>query len=196
MRALIQAVIPDSAISNATVDAAIKVAHEVFPMEYFIDFTDEATITLATSTWEYALPETSNVSTFVLIRQIWMESATAGLFQDVIPKHLWRPTYDGVGVWQIVFARDFVPTNGRKLRIEGQVRYTTPSGDSSVITLHNGWVIQYVLGLLHAREGGSDSSMAAWHQRMAAFHMAEADKITDNINGRAKPDSVLVPGVV
>lgn len=195
MRAQIQAIIPDAAISNARVNSAIQTAHEVFPVDYLVDHVDE-TLTLVTDTWEYALPETSSVSTFVRVSKIWLESSTAGLFDRVIPDHLYRPTYDGTGVWQIVFARDFNPISGRKLRIEGQKRYTTPSGDSDVITLHNGWVMHYAMGLLHASEGGSDSSMAAWHQRMTAFHMAEADKIVDNIPNRAKPGSVAVPGVI
>jgi hypothetical protein len=196
MRAQIQAIIPDVAISNARVTSVIQTAHEVFPMEYLVDHVDESSITLATDTWEYALPETSNVSTFVRINGLWLESATAGLFDSFIPAHMWRPTYDGSGVWQIVFVRDWNPVSGRKIRIEGQKRYSIPSGDSDVVTLHNGWVIQYSAGLLHASQGGSDSSMASWHQRMAAFHMAEADKIVDNINNRAKPGSVAVPGVI
>ncbi len=195
LRARIQVLIPDVAVANADVTSAIQTAHEVFPMDYFVDHTDES-LTLATDTWEYALPLTSAVSTFVLIRNVWLESSTAGLFDGVIPNGLWRPTFDGVATWQLVFARVFNPISGRKLRIEGQKRYTTPALDTDVITLHNGWVIQYAAGLLHASRGGSDSSMAAWHQRMAQFHMAEAQKIEANINNRARPGSVAVPGVI
>lgn len=196
-RARIQALIPDAAISNANVNSAIQTAHEVFPMEYLLDYSDENAITLATNTWEYVLPQDNDlVSIFVLIHNIWMESSTAGVFDSVIPQHLWRPTWDGASAWGLVFSRQFTPIDGRQLLIEGQMRYVTPSADGDIITLHNGWVIQYACGLLHAREGGSDSSMAAWHQRMAGFHMTEAQKIEDNMNNRARPDSVQVPGVI
>lgn len=195
MRARIQVLIPDAAIANADVTSAIQTAHEVFPMEFFVDHTDES-LTLATDTYDYALPETSSVSTFAMIREIWIESETAGRFDAVIDPQLWRVDYDGVGVWNLHIDRRFLPIDGRALRIIGQKRYTTPSGDNDVITLHNGWVIQYAAGLIHAAQGGTDSTMAAWHQRMAAFHMAEAAKIEDNLNNRAYPGSYIVPGVL
>lgn len=194
-RARIQVLIPDAAIADADVTSAIQTAHELFPMEYFVDHTDES-LTLATDTYDYALPETSNVSTFVTIRHVWIESETADLFKAVIDPLLWRVDYDGAGVWNLHIDHRFNPIAGRTLRIVGQKRYTTPSVDADVITLHNGWVIQYATGLLHAAQGGSDSSMATWHQRMAAFHMAEAGKIEDNLNNRAYPGAYLVPGVI
>ena len=195
MRARIQALVPDAAISDARVNSAIQTAHDVFPMEYFIDHTDE-TLTLATDTWEYALPETASVSTFVAIKEIWIESTTADQFDRVLPNHLWRVDYDGSGAWTIVIDPRWLPLDGRSLRIVGQKRYSTPSGDNDVITLHNGWLIQYTLGLVHASQGGTDSDMATWHQRMASFHMAEAQKIEDNMNNRILPGSKLVPGVI
>ena len=196
LRARVQGLIPDNAISDARVNNAIQVAHEVFPMDFFVDHTDEASVTLLTDTWEYALPETSSVSTFVTIHEVKRESSTAGIFEDIIPDHLWRVDYDGSGVWNLVFDRKLEIVPSRKIRIKGQKRYTTPSADGDVITLHNGWVIQYVLGLLHAAQGGSSSDMATWHQRMASFHMEEAQKIEDNINNRAYPGSKLVPGAI
>ena len=196
MRARIQVLVPDNAIAAADLTSVIQTAHELFPMEFFVDHVDETSITLATDTWEYTLPETSNVSTFVRIHEVRMESETAGLFDTVIPMHLFQLTYDGSGVWQIVFDRRFEPISGRKLRISGQKRYSTPSGDSDVVTLHNGWVIAYATALIHAAQGGTTSDMANWHQRMAGQFFENAERMVDNINNRAKPGSVSVPGVI
>ena len=191
----ISVLVPDNAIAAADITSAIQTAHEVFPMEFFVDHTSEA-VSLLADTWEYALPETASVSAFVTIRDIWIESSTAGLFTDYLPRNLWRVNYDGTGVWELQLDHRVSPIAGRKLRIVGQKRYTTPSADSDVITLHNGWVIQYAAALLHAAQGGTESDMSTWHQRMASFHMTEAQKIEDNMNNRAYPDSYRVPGVL
>jgi hypothetical protein len=196
IRAAVQNLVPDAAISNARMDSFIQTAQEVFPMEYFVDHTDESSITLISETWEYALPETSSVSTFVAINAVWIESSTAGQFYELIPDHLYLLRYDGSGVWQLVLDHRVTPIDGRKIRIEGQKRYIKSSGDSDVVTLHNGWVIQYAAGLAHASQGGTESDMSTWHQRMASFHMAEATKLEDNMNNRARPGATLVPGVI
>ena len=194
MRAQIAVLIPDASIANTDIDSAIQTVHQVFPGDFFIAHTSEA-LTLATDTWEYALPETLSVSSFVTIREIWLESSTAGLFTEVIPDHLWRVNYDGSGVWELQLDRRFSPIAGRKLRIIGQRKYTIPSLDADVIELHNGWVMQYALGLLHASRGGTSSDLAAWHRQMAMMHFGVAEQIANNINNRALPGTTLVPGV-
>jgi len=195
LRTVILSMIPDASIANGDVDNAITAAHLMFPGNYFVDCIDESTITLATDNYEYDLPETSGVSTFVYIYGIWVESETAGLFEAELPHHLWTAEQLSATSWQLRLSRAVPILNGRKLRIVGQRKYVTPAVDGDEVELHEGWVLQYALAMLHSSRGGSGSDMAAWHRQMSMAHFQAAADVADNVDNRVRPGSVPVPGV-
>ena len=194
LRTKIADLIPDASIGNAHIDSWIKAAHLMFPGTYFVDHQDE-TVVIAASTYEYNL---GSPATFATVHRITIEGSTAGVFdggQLDLGNHcsfLWNGTSHFLQLKKSV--NDAI-TAGRKLRIEGQKKYTIPSADGSNIELHNGWVLNYVLYLAHQSRGGSGSDLASWHQRMAGVFYQAAKDIEDNIPNRGYPGAVLLPGV-
>ena len=196
LAALVATLIPDASIASTDIISWIEAAHTMFPGQMFVDYSDETSITVAEATYEYALPETMNVSTFVAIQKIQLETEIAGYFGGQLPyPNIWQVDFDGAGVWTLKLAKDYPLTTGRKLRITGQRKFVVPTADGSVIELDAGWLLNYVLFLGHSSRGGSSSDLAAWHQRMAGVYYQGARDIESRMVNRIHPGSVLVPGV-
>ncbi len=87
---------------------------------------DDESLTLASPTLSYTVP-----ASFVAIRELRVEGATAGTYDRIIPRHLWQLRYDGAAP-KIIFHEDHGLTDTKKIKVVGWRRPTvyTAVGDT------------------------------------------------------------------
>lgn len=138
------------------------------------ELADES-ISLVTDTYEYDL-STATLIKFDYIREIWLESSTAGRFDVLIPNEQWEPQYVSDFPELRFFAQWFTPVNGRKVRLIGWVIQSRISDDDDVIYIDPVYVVMYASALAHGvLLLDSDSSQPARiNARNAAFQLADS----------------------
>ena len=138
------------------------------------ELADES-IELATDTYEYDL-STATLAKFDYIREIWLESSTANLYDVLIPNEQWEPQYVSDYPELRFFRQWFSPVNGRNIRIIGWATQSRVSDDDDVLYIDAVYLVMYASALAHGvLLLDSDSSQPARiNARNAAFQLADS----------------------
>ena len=144
----------DAGWSKVLLDAAVNWAINRLGRIIALDKIDES-LTLAAATYEYSIP-----SGFISIRQIYLETSTAGRFYTKpISDRLWRIV--DAATPQIAFdPDDFSITTSRKLQIHGQQLQAELSAEASTCALPPHIVLDLALSHLKVMKGDIAEALA------------------------------------
>lgn len=152
-------------INSASWDAANS--------DWLIPLDNEATV-LAGATYEYTVP-----ANFLYVHDLWLESATDGLFDRRVLRNQWRILLTGTTP-QIVFDPDlFTITAGRQVKVQGHRRPTTeyaaPTDTTNIDTGLESFIrergVAYAARNLSRHQGGHAQQYAQLAQE--AWQMSE-----------------------
>lgn len=159
--------------SVETYNDYINMAIDMIAEEALINKVDEG-VPLATDTYQYTL-ETD----FLYVFQIFMESATAGVWDEEKPidPRYWRIIKKTTVKLEFVKAL-WSPTDGRKLRITGLASPSKLDTDIELCPVNPAFIANQAAALLHqSRIRGSQDT--EWHAEQMKLCQAMADKIRD-----------------
>ena len=139
---------------------AINLAIEALAGKYLVDIIDDTTITLATDTYEYALP-----TSMLYLYKVTTEDKVAGdIFyeKDEIDPRDWSIMKSYPPQLKLRYGYYSI-TAGKDLRLEGQGTQPTVSANTDVIYLPPDWVVQKAITFLPVakiQSGGLDQIYA------------------------------------
>lgn len=172
-----------SFINDALAD--LRSAGWVLPLE------EDETTTLAATTFSYAVP-----ATFVYILDVYQEGATAGVYDDGIPRWKWRLGYDSAAAVIVFDSRRLTPTAVKKLKVVGQKRPPALAGGDTVEPGMEGFLrergVAYAAGYL--AEGTSEFARERQRTSELAWQASELILSHQPAEYRIAPGSKAVPG--
>jgi hypothetical protein len=165
--------------------ADLRAAGWVLPLE------EDETTSLSATTFSYTVP-----ATFVYLQDVYMEGATAGVYDDGIARWKWRLGTDG-GVAVIVFdSRRLTPTASKKLKVVGQKRPPVLATGDTVEPCLEAFLRERGVAYAAANLAEGESEFARTRQRISELAWQASELILSHqpTEYRMAPGSRVIPG--